>query len=323
VKALKPINLKVVAKPVVEKPVVAKPVEAKPQLVVQKTPKKYNGNLNYSKWENLADSDDEAGSCSVGDRVEATWADGQLKGATIAAVNGDNTITVNWGDGNTSNRKVPAALVFKNGQACGKEDAQSKSFLAGFEEVDESFSRWSGSGLTIMEDLKKLGRKSQQEIKNEVQMPQDGAQLIAKDVEKTNQKMPKDHKKRVGVITAKELAKYDASNDRKLVSLYGDIFDVSSRPDQYGNGTYSWRSGRDITWSVITGLDNRDNCNRYYDIFKLGKEHMARFLQLLSQNLVLLEDEFGAPVGKLSEYAQDTVLPAPPTSEVPESCNQQ
>ena len=69
----------------------------------------------------------------------------------------------------------------------------------------------------------------------------------------------------VGTIDLQQLAKYSCSNDRMLLSCYGDIFDVSSRPDLYGWGPKSWQAGKDITWSVVTGKEKPDQCNRFWE----------------------------------------------------------
>eukprot|EP00930_Biecheleria_cincta_P051068 TRINITY_DN3622_c0_g1_i3.p1 TRINITY_DN3622_c0_g1~~TRINITY_DN3622_c0_g1_i3.p1 ORF type:complete len:293 (+),score=66.44 TRINITY_DN3622_c0_g1_i3:65-880(+) len=136
-------------------------------------------------------------------------------------------------------------------------------------------------------------------------------------------KLPKDHKKKFdGVISVDELAKYSCSSDRMLVSCLGDVYDVSSRPDQYGYGAKSFQAGKDITWCVVTGKETPKNCNRFYDIFKLDTDHLSRYLQIVCGRLVSLEEEFGEPVGRLDKFAKERTLPPPPTDEV-EECKQQ
>ena len=134
--------------------------------------------------------------------------------------------------------------------------------------------------------------------------------------------LPKDHKKPVGTISVTDLAKYSCSNDRMLVSCYGDIFDVSSRPDVYGWGPKSWQSGKDITWLTVTGNEKPDQCNRFYDLFKLDPNHISRYLTLICNRLLALENEFGKPVGRLEKFEYERYLPAAPQNEV-EECKQQ
>lgn len=135
-------------------------------------------------------------------------------------------------------------------------------------------------------------------------------------------KLPRDYKKPVGNLSVQELGMYTCSNERMLLSCYGDIFDVSSRPDVYGWGPKSWQSGKDITWSVVTGQEKPDQCNRFYDLFKLDHEHISRYLTLICNRLVALHDEFGQPVGRLDKFLLERHLPAAPQGEV-EECKQQ
>ena len=148
-----------------------------------------------------------------------------------------------------------------------------------------------------------------------------GSEEITKETPKAS-KLPKDHMQKVGTIDLQQLAKYSCSNDRMLVSCHGDIFDVSSRPDIYGWGPKSWQAGKDITWSVVTGNEKPDQCNRFYDVFKLDPEHISRYLTLICQRLVTLQDEFGKPVGRLDKFLNERYLPAAPQAEI-EECKQQ
>lgn len=135
-------------------------------------------------------------------------------------------------------------------------------------------------------------------------------------------RLPKDHMKVVGTIDLQQLAKYSCSNDRMLLSCYGDIFDVSSRPDLYGWGPKSWQAGKDITWSVVTGKEKPDQCNRFYDVFKLDPDHISRYLTLICNRLVTLQDEFGKPVGRLDKFLNERHFPSAPQEEI-EECKQQ
>lgn len=75
-----------------------------------------------SEWTTFSGSIREATTtCTKGDAVEAVFAgNGSLYGATIAGVNADGTVTVNWADGDAAHRKVPIQQLFKNGIRCSK-----------------------------------------------------------------------------------------------------------------------------------------------------------------------------------------------------------
>jgi len=135
-------------------------------------------------------------------------------------------------------------------------------------------------------------------------------------------KLPPDHRKDVGILTVAQLATYSCSNERMLTSVHGDIYDVSSRPDLYGNGPKSFHSGKDITWGLIIGSVTPKTCNLFYDIFKLDEDHMTRFLQIICNRIVHLETEFGEPVGRLDKFVRESELPPPPLEDIDE-CTQQ
>jgi len=135
-------------------------------------------------------------------------------------------------------------------------------------------------------------------------------------------KLPPDHNRSVGVMSVEELGKYKCSNERMLVSIYGDIYDVSSRPDLYGYGPKSTHSGKDITWGVVCGLENEKNFNRFYDIFKLDADHTKRYMQIICQRMVCFEEQFGEPLGRLEPFVNERDLPPAPKEEI-EECNQQ
>mmetsp|Transcript_45374 Transcript_45374/g.144842 ORF Transcript_45374/g.144842 Transcript_45374/m.144842 type:complete len:362 (+) Transcript_45374:175-1260(+) len=138
-----------------------------------------------------------------------------------------------------------------------------------------------------------------------------------------NVKLPPDYKGPVGVLNISQLSKFNSNHSRQLVSIYGDVFDVSKRPDQYGcGGPKAFQTGRDITWSVITGKETPESCNRFYDIFKLDDDHCGRYLQLLCQKMVAFENEFGEPVGRLENFIDERDLPPAPIEEI-EECKQQ
>ncbi|CAE7319747.1 unnamed protein product [Symbiodinium natans] len=168
----------------------------------------------------------------------------------------------------------------------------------------------------IKEDIMELCRKRAAEDVRQV--PE---RLTEEEMPKAA-KLPPDHKQPVGTLTVEQLAKYSCSNDRMLMSCHGDIFDVSSRPDVYGYGPKSWQAGKDITWSVVTGKEKPNQCNRFYDVFKLDSDHCGRYLQMICARLLSLQEDFGEPVGRLDQFVNERLLPAAPTDEV-EDCKQQ
>lgn len=134
-----------------------------------------------------------------------------------------------------------------------------------------------------------------------------------------NVSLPPDFRKKVGVVPAKQLEEYGCNNQRLLISLYGDIFDVSDRPDKYGaDGPYYFFAGRDITWGLITGADTEENCNIFYDIFKMDQELMKQKMQCICSWIAFYETEYGEPVGRLVEFEDEAALPPPPS--IGEAC---
>lgn len=123
------------------------------------------------------------------------------------------------------------------------------------------------------------------------------------------------------MVPLDHLAKFDCNNPqgRYLLSVYGYIFDVSSRPDKYGpEGPYCELTGKDITWGLFTGNDGVEYTDRFYDIFKLGqknKRRLERGLMGLCNWLAWYETEYGMPVGMLREYILEESLPEPPLDE--------
>lgn len=177
---------------------------------------------------------------------------------------------------------------------------------------------WSGPNppmeerLNFVEDMLELCRKHQKE----------GSVYFGKKTVSPRTQLPPDHKRSVGVLSVKELAKFKCSHSRMLVSIYGDIYDVSARPDLYGYGPKSHHSGHDITWAVVTGEESAKNFDRFYDIFKLDEDHRNRYMQIICQRMVAFEEEFGEAVGRLQPFVDEQDLPPPPTEEI-EECNQQ
>jgi len=133
--------------------------------------------------------------------------------------------------------------------------------------------------------------------------------------------LPGDHHQQVGVLSAEELAKYDCKSKRMLVSVHGDLFDVSDRPDKYSaDGPYWSMTGHDITWGLFCGKDTEDCYDQYYDIFKTPDSALDRKLQGICSWWAFYESEYGPPVGKLDVYEKEWKLPAPPW-EGDEACS--
>lgn len=128
-------------------------------------------------------------------------------------------------------------------------------------------------------------------------------------------KMPKDFRKDVGRISQKDLVeKYSCQGDRMLISVYGDLFDVSDRPDKYGpDGPYWYMTGKDITWALVSGEDTEEQMDKFYDLFKIQPAESAdRRLQGLMSWWAFYEKEYGKPVGRNTGYDKEWGLPAPP-----------
>lgn len=60
----------------------------------------------------------------------------------------------------------------------------------------------------------------------------------------------------------------------------------------------------------------------FYDVFKLDPDHISRYLTLICNRLVTLQDEFGKPVGRLDKFLNERHFPAAPQEEI-EECKQQ
>eukprot|EP00932_Pfiesteria_piscicida_P000378 SRR837773.10369.p2 GENE.SRR837773.10369~~SRR837773.10369.p2 ORF type:complete len:397 (+),score=127.26 SRR837773.10369:87-1193(+) len=126
--------------------------------------------------------------------------------------------------------------------------------------------------------------------------------------------LPEDHRKPVGTISAEELASYNCESKRHLVSLHGDLFDVSDRPDKYGSdGPYHSMSGHDITWALWSGYDEEEEWDKYFDVMRCEnlEERDRRFQGLMSW-WAFFESEYGAPVGRLDVYDKEWDLAPPP-----------
>lgn len=128
--------------------------------------------------------------------------------------------------------------------------------------------------------------------------------------------LPENFKASVGVMSPQQLAEFSSRscNGRLLISVYGDIFDVSDRPDKYGgDGPYYYFSGKDITWGLVSGNDTEQNCNHFYDLWKIEPENArVQKLQCACGWLAFYEKEYGNPVGRLDVWSSERYLPPPP-----------
>lgn len=138
----------------------------------------------------------------------------------------------------------------------------------------------------------------------------------------TNIELPEDYMEMVGHMTPEELTTHDCNNPgrRYFISVWGDIFDVSDRPDKYGpDGPYNFLTGRDITWGLFTGIDTADFCDKYYDLHKakdMGKDKLAGICSWIAWYTT----EYGQPVGRLLPWEDEELLPAPPLDQVDDAC---
>lgn len=127
----------------------------------------------------------------------------------------------------------------------------------------------------------------------------------------------------VGILTVEEMGRFHSKREdrRYLVSVWGEIFDVSDRPDKYGpNAPYRELTGRDLSWGLFTGIDHIDMSNKFYDLFKakdMGKDKLGG----LASWRAWFETEYGEAVGTLEPWTHDWDLPAPPMAEMEDQCS--
>lgn len=134
--------------------------------------------------------------------------------------------------------------------------------------------------------------------------------------------LPASFKEPLGVISVKELGKYTWENPQRryMISVYGNVFDVSDRPDKYGpDGPYTTLTGVDITWGLFAGVDTEDYTNRFYDLFKAKDMGMDKMSGVLSWQ-AWYETEYGEPVAQLDILQREEDLPQPPLDEVEACC---
>jgi len=140
--------------------------------------------------------------------------------------------------------------------------------------------------------------------------------------------LPKSHPKEpVPSMTLKQMSdKHSCSNfkpgNRLLVSVYGDIFDVSDRPDKYGpDGPYWWMTGHDLTWGFVSGSDSPDKVDKMFDYWKVAPESLRdRKLNGILAWVAWYEWEYGKPVGILTPYVCEEGLKGPPIEDAEECC---
>lgn len=120
-----------------------------------------------------------------------------------------------------------------------------------------------------------------------------------------------------GVIDLQTLSDFGCKSNRKLVSVYGDIFDVSDRPDKYAeNAPYAWMTGNDITWGFVSGKDVPETVNKCYDLWKVAPETFRDSkLRTIYAWVAFYEFEYGDPVGRLNLYENEAGLKGPPMEE--------
>lgn len=127
-------------------------------------------------------------------------------------------------------------------------------------------------------------------------------------------KPPPDFQKPVGRLSPAEMLKFGCENKRILISIHGDIFDISDRPDKYGaEGPYWYMAGHDLTWGLIIGDDAEAHLDKFYDLFKImPKEACDQHLQGVMSWWAFYEKEYGKPVGRNTGYDKEWGLPPPP-----------
>lgn len=136
--------------------------------------------------------------------------------------------------------------------------------------------------------------------------------------------LPTGFRSPIGIVTADHLAEYyNCGCPRLLISIHGDIFDVSDRPDKYGkDAPYYHFSGHDITWGLVTGNDTEHIVNMFFDLFKMGETEIGKKMQCICSWTGFYEVEYGKAVGRLAEFEEEDKLPAPPVANDDECCIQ-
>lgn len=129
--------------------------------------------------------------------------------------------------------------------------------------------------------------------------------------------LPKGFRDPIGIVTSEHLHRYyNCDCERLLISIHGEIFDVSDRPDKYAkDAPYYYFAGRDITWGLVTGNDCEQIVNMFFDLFKMDEEELNKKMQCICSWTGFYEVEYGKAVGRLAEFEAEHELPAPPVHE--------
>eukprot|EP00927_Polykrikos_kofoidii_P057627 TRINITY_DN51782_c0_g1_i1.p1 TRINITY_DN51782_c0_g1~~TRINITY_DN51782_c0_g1_i1.p1 ORF type:complete len:410 (+),score=72.80 TRINITY_DN51782_c0_g1_i1:73-1302(+) len=135
-------------------------------------------------------------------------------------------------------------------------------------------------------------------------------------------KLPTDFRKPVGTLTLEQLQTYDCNSERIIVSVYGDLFDVSDRPDKYDkDGPYWFMAGQDTTWGFVSGRDTPEMVSKLYDLWKVAPQSLRdNKLKLIYGWVAWYEWEYGGCIGKLAEYEKENSLKGPPMEESEDCC---
>jgi predicted heme/steroid binding protein len=134
---------------------------------------------------------------------------------------------------------------------------------------------------------------------------------------KTGEKKPLPEVEQMGTITVETLNAYDCNNpDRRLISLFGQVFDVSEADKKYGpDGAYSEFAGHDITLTMGAG--------------QMGDKWLDKFIKMDeawkkgAENWVDYYEELYPKCGKLDKWDEDPDTWPEPTPEEREALNAQ
>lgn len=157
---------------------------------------------------------------------------------------------------------------------------------------------------------------------NPTELEREALKAALLDMFRQERRLPRDFNldKSSTVMTLEELAKFNCDSGRPMVSIHGDVFDVSSDLANYGPaGVRSFEAGTDLTWAVVTGSHSEEMCNCFFDMFKARDQNMVagRFMSLCS-SAVSFRRDYGKPVGRLNIFLDERSLPAPPTPHMEE-----
>ena len=91
------------------------------------------------------------------------------------------------------------------------------------------------------------------------------------------------------------------------------------QPSEWDDGSQGGTFFADCFLEVVTCWSQQPG---FYDVFKLDPDHISRYLTLICNRLVTLQDGFGKPVGRLDKFLNERHFPAAPQEEIDE-CKQQ